>query len=65
MDKDGNKNRHMGKKSLVLFYHWLIQQGRVKPKGSAYKRMIAIQRSDKVQEQCLNVSKDLEETGDA
>lgn len=65
MDKDGNKNRHMGKKSLVLFYHWLIQQGRVKPKGSAYRRMIAIQRSDKVQEQWFNVSKDLRETGDA
>ncbi len=65
MDKDGHKNRHMGKRSLVLFYHWLIQQGRVKPKGAAYRRMIAIQRSDKVQEQWLNVSKDLEETGDA
>lgn len=60
MDKDGAKNRHMGRGALVLFYHWLIQEGRVKPKGAAYRRMMDIQRGDKVQAQWLNIKKDLE-----
>jgi hypothetical protein len=63
-DKDGNKNTYMGRKTLVLFYHWLIQQGRVKPKGAAYRRMIDIQRGDKVQAQWLTIRRDIENAED-
>ena len=62
--KDGHKNTHMGRKTLVLFYHWLIQEGRVKPKGAAYRRMIEIQRGDKVQAQWLTIRKDIENAED-
>ena len=58
--KDGHKNTYMGRKTLVLFYHWLIQEGRVKPKGAAYRRMIEIQRGDKVQAQWLTIRRDIE-----
>ena len=58
--KDGHKNTYMGRKTLVLFYHWLIQEGRVKPKGAAYRRMIDIQRGDKVQAQWLTIRRDIE-----
>ncbi len=56
--KDGHKNTYMGRKTLILFYHWLIQEGRVKPKGAAYRRMIDIQRREKVKGQWLAISKD-------
>tara|TARA_R110000824_G_scaffold215951_2_gene402570 strand:+ start:4781 stop:4978 length:198 start_codon:yes stop_codon:yes gene_type:complete len=59
--KNTKLNSHMGRKTLVLFYHELILKEKVKPKGAAYRRMIAIQRSDKVQAQWLNVNKDIED----